>query len=136
MEFHPVRSPVLATQLLALNEVTALAIEDPYVRGVLAGILNDSYLVPMYKERELHISSAKAVIAIKDHEIYEIWSQFINRYARSRPLHGVKLNDPEILCFNSQFAMLLRYVVKLPPHVLKINTMKGIQILHSWLQGS
>lgn len=63
-------------QLRALDEVTALAIEDPYVREVFAGFICDSYLAPKYKETELYISSAKALVSIKDIEVYEFWSRY------------------------------------------------------------
>lgn len=69
------RSHVLATQLKALDEVTTLAIEDPYVRQALADVLHDSYLVPKYKERELHTLCSKAIISIKDNEVHEFWSR-------------------------------------------------------------
>ncbi|KLO11463.1 hypothetical protein SCHPADRAFT_469133 [Schizopora paradoxa] len=67
---------ILATQLRALDEVSSLAIEDQHVRKVLAGLLSASYLLPKYKEDELHFSSLKAVISIKDNEVHEFWSHY------------------------------------------------------------
>jgi len=97
-----VLSHVLATQLRAFEEVTALAIEDPHVRGVFADILCVSYLVPKYEEEELHQASVKAVISIKDNEVHE----FFYRYSRleyedreeGQNLNQVRmyLSDPDV----------------------------------------
>jgi len=70
------KSQELATQIRALDEVAALAIEDSCVREVLATALSNSYLLPKYKETELHISSVKAVISIKENAVHELWSHY------------------------------------------------------------
>ena len=67
------RSHLLATQLEALEAVTMLAAEDPYVRQVLAGVLRKSYLSPEYSEQELHVASSKALISIKDNKVHDFW---------------------------------------------------------------
>jgi len=96
------RSHVLATQLRAFEEVTVLAVEDPYVRGVFADILNVSYLVPKYKERELHQASVKAVISIKDNEVHEFFYHYsrmgFGDREKEQNLNQVRvyLSDPDI----------------------------------------
>ncbi len=96
---------MLATQLRAFEEVTALVVEDPYVRGVFADILNVSYLVPKYKEEELHHASVKAVISIKDNEVHE----FFYRYSQ------MKYGDREEGRDLSQVRVYLRCANKLAP---------------------
>lgn len=74
---------MLSTQLRALEEVTTLATEDPYIRQVLSSVLRDSYVTPKYKERELYVSCCKARIAIKENEVHEFWLRFAqkNKYS-------------------------------------------------------
>ncbi len=69
---------MLATQLRGFEEVTALAVEDPYVRGVFADILRVRTLCQKYKEEELHQASVKAVISIKDNEVHEYFYRYIH----------------------------------------------------------
>lgn len=97
------RSQELATQLKALNEVSALAIEDPYVRGLLVGVRSHPYLLPKYKESELYLSSIKAVISIKDNEIHELWSHYSQLMSRTK----ITPNDPDIIGLENRLTMHL-----------------------------
>lgn len=93
----------------ALHEVTELAIEDPYIREALASVLHDSYLIPKYKEQELHVSSSKAVISIKDNEVHEFWTNFNEGYVNSGQYYKSD-SGQDTLRFQNRIAMYLRYV--------------------------
>ncbi len=96
---------------MAFEEVTSLAVEDPYVRGVFADILSASYLAPKYKEEELHHASVKAVISIKDNEVHE----FFYRYFQSEDEDGSEKQNL------NQVRVYLRYANKLAP--IRCNVM-------------
>ena len=55
-----------------------LAVEDAHVRQVFANILHPSYLIPKYKEHELHIRSYKTIISVKESEVYELFLRYRN----------------------------------------------------------
>ncbi len=119
---------MLVTQLRAFEEVTTLVVEDPYMRGVFAEILSASYLVPKYKERELHLASVKAVISIKDNEVHE----FFYRYSR------VEYEDREEKQNLNQVRVYLRCANTFAP--VRCNVMfthcKVIRMFRFWLQDS
>lgn len=75
---YRLRSNVLSTQLIALEEVTALAIEDPVVRAILASSRLE-YLAPKYLEPDLLLASAKAFGSIKDAITHGLWTSIILR---------------------------------------------------------
>ena len=64
---------MLETQLEALEAITTFAIEEPYVRQVLAGVLHHKYLIPKYKEPELRFQSFRALLSVKDNEVYDFF---------------------------------------------------------------
>ncbi len=72
---------------------------------MFANILNVSYLVPKYKEQELHLASGKAVISIKDNEVHE----FFYRYSR------MDYGDREKKQNSNQVRVYLRCANKLAP---------------------
>lgn len=111
---------MLATQLRALDEVTALATEHSYVRQALAVVLRDSYLSPRYKENELRVSSLKAVISIKDNEVHEFWSYYRN-LMRSVSMRRFKPNNPDVLRFERRLAAYLRYTAILQVFASSVN---------------
>ena len=102
------RSQVLSTQLQALNEVTALATQDPYIREVFADVLRKSQFVPKYSESELQIACDKALVSIKDVEIYQFWSRFTEGYVNSG--HYFESNDLELSKFKDKFVVYLKCV--------------------------
>ncbi|KLO18108.1 hypothetical protein SCHPADRAFT_137827 [Schizopora paradoxa] len=94
------RSPVLATQLVALEAVTTLAVEYPHIRQTFAGILHQSYLVPKYRERELHVGYCKTLVSVKETQIYDFAKRLENSSGR------IKRNEiPED---DADFNLLLR----------------------------
>ncbi|KLO08987.1 hypothetical protein SCHPADRAFT_944005 [Schizopora paradoxa] len=99
------RSQDLSTQLRALEEVTALATDDPYIREMLADVLRKAHLVPKYNERELQVACDKALISIKDVEIYQFWSHFTEGYVNSG--HYFESNDLELSKFRDKFVVYL-----------------------------
>ncbi|KLO13893.1 hypothetical protein SCHPADRAFT_940000 [Schizopora paradoxa] len=64
---------VLETQLCALNELTALAFDDPYLRRLLSDFPTKRYLSPAFREPELHVASAKAMICIEEVEVHTLF---------------------------------------------------------------
>ncbi|KLO07246.1 hypothetical protein SCHPADRAFT_656886 [Schizopora paradoxa] len=73
-----VRSEVLSTQISALEEVTALAMDDLVIRAVFAECRLE-YFEPKYTEPNLLLSTTKALCSIKDTATHELWSTIILR---------------------------------------------------------
>lgn len=96
------RSHLLATQLEALEAVTILAAEDPYVRQVFAGVLYKSHLAPKYKEPELRIACSKALISIKDNQVHDLWLRMQGAL--------VSLDDRRVWAIEKECMSYLRYL--------------------------
>ncbi|KLO06424.1 hypothetical protein SCHPADRAFT_933077 [Schizopora paradoxa] len=71
-----VRSILLSTQIAALDQVTALAIEDSLIREMFAECQLEN-LDPKYDEPDLLTASAKALSSIKEAATHEFWSKII-----------------------------------------------------------
>ncbi|KLO07297.1 hypothetical protein SCHPADRAFT_1001765, partial [Schizopora paradoxa] len=67
---------LLSTQLKALDEITALSVENNFLREILASHQLKKYLSPRYSEPELHWASAKAFLTIQEKEVHSVWSDF------------------------------------------------------------
>ena len=95
---------MLETQLEALEAITMFAVEDPYVRQMLASVLHHKYLIPEYKEPELRIGSFKALISIKESEVYDFFGNIKKHISNlTRPMH-----DPRDYHLLDRFESLLR----------------------------
>ncbi|KLO08842.1 hypothetical protein SCHPADRAFT_1000667 [Schizopora paradoxa] len=66
----------LDTQLVALEEVTALTIEDPIVKAILKDCRVDS-LRPNYREVVLESASDRALSTIRETQTHSLWSDLI-----------------------------------------------------------
>ncbi|KLO18107.1 hypothetical protein SCHPADRAFT_936566 [Schizopora paradoxa] len=101
------RSHILTTQLEALEAVTMLAVNNPPIRQIFAGILQRSYLIPQYKERELHVGYCKALISVKETDVYD----FIGRLEHSSnriDRNEISEDDPGFRFLLHQFNKLLQ----------------------------
>ncbi|KLO10297.1 hypothetical protein SCHPADRAFT_525752 [Schizopora paradoxa] len=67
------RSRVIDTQLIALEEITKLAIEDPEIRAVLASC-NLNRLITHYAEPDLLTATTKALGAIEFSNVHRVWA--------------------------------------------------------------
>ncbi|KLO08845.1 hypothetical protein SCHPADRAFT_944117 [Schizopora paradoxa] len=71
-------SKLVSTQLVALDEVTGLAIEDSLIREIFSECRLE-YLQPKYLEPNLFLTSAKALASIEEAATHELWSSVILR---------------------------------------------------------
>lgn len=68
-------SPVISTQLKALEEIMDLAIKDPDIRRLPAES-RLGHLTPKYRELDVIISTSKAV-SVRDVQTHHLWPDFI-----------------------------------------------------------
>ncbi len=87
---------MLSTQLKALEEITSLSVEDPFIRSVLVGC-NLRALVPKYKEPDLIVSTIKAFGSMEHAHVHELWSGVISHMQHEIPLEFCPLSDPDAL---------------------------------------
>lgn len=101
---------MLETQLKALDEITVLATDDPFVRQVFSKVLHASHLIPKYRENDLQILSSKATISIRDTEVHEFWWRFTLPSLHTST-HGRRSAQDKVL-FENGLALYFRYALK------------------------
>lgn len=82
---------------------------------MLSVVLRDSYLVPKYKERELHVSCCKAKIAVKENEVHEFWLRFDQSYLHNMS-YPRQWNDKDDVWFKDQASQYLGCANTLLPY--------------------
>ncbi len=100
---------------------------------MLAAVLSNSYLLPKYKEAELHVSSVKAIISIKENAVHELWSHYDFLVDDQVFMRGDHI---EIAMLSKGIYRYLRYAnMLLRQDRLLIYAMKVILTSLSWWQG-
>ncbi len=73
-----------------MDEITALSIENNFIRELMGSYQLHKYLSPKYTEPELHWASAKVFLSIQEKEVHSFWSHFYyhhySHYAGGGPL--------------------------------------------------
>ncbi|KLO06432.1 hypothetical protein SCHPADRAFT_690375 [Schizopora paradoxa] len=73
-----VRSSLLSTQLIALEELVSLCIEDPTIRTTLATCSLESFELK-YREPALFIATTRAFKAVSGSAVHAIWTSVVLR---------------------------------------------------------
>ncbi|KLO06428.1 hypothetical protein SCHPADRAFT_895441 [Schizopora paradoxa] len=78
-----VGSRLLSTQLVALEEVTTLAIDDSLIRAIILEC-HMKHLEPKYLEPSLLLVSAKALASVKEADTHALWATIKQSDVRQR----------------------------------------------------
>lgn len=115
----------MSTQLKALDEITNLAIEDPFIRTALVGCNLRRRLTPKFKEPDLLISTSKALGSVENTRIHSLWSDLIKRDRHiSSDLDEVRIRNslvPSLSDPNSSY-LAARYLLHLVRLRIRVPT--------------
>ncbi|KLO08853.1 hypothetical protein SCHPADRAFT_1000672 [Schizopora paradoxa] len=95
------KSNVLSTQLNALEEFTALSIEDSLIRAIFIKCQLEYYFEQEYDVLDLHLASAKAFGSIVEAKTHKLWSSIALKpdfglyYVPDRESIKNSLSDPD-----------------------------------------
>ncbi|KLO07252.1 hypothetical protein SCHPADRAFT_894811 [Schizopora paradoxa] len=105
-----VESRVLSTQLAALDELTALAIEDSLIRTIFSecGL---GYLEPKYEEPDVFLRNAKALASIEEIETHGLWHSLYSYYSSKLDLFSCgifRITGEEVIKFHDLYGKSLK----------------------------